>query len=347
MKKSTMTGYERTMAAISREPADRPPFDFWAEDATLNRLFAFLGHSDLDLFLDGCDVDIRGLDAVQPAPVYLGSGVYQNMWGERFVYQETPWGPMREDTYGALYYAQSFDELKEFPWPSNDVMDYGGLFERCKKIKEKKLAIRYGFADIWQRPSLVRGLENHLADMINNPGWVHFLSRVFTDFYLEEYRRAWEVSKGMIDIFTVISDVGTQRGPLISIGMFDEFIAPYIREIADMVHDLGAKIMYHSCGDVSAFIPSIIASGIDILNPVQPVSASMRPEALKKYPVCFHGGIDIQWLLPGGTPEQIKNEIRNYSEVFGRGYIACPAHLFQPATPPENIAAFYDAFRDW
>jgi len=332
------------MAAINRGNVDRPPFDFWAEDSTMNRLFEYLGHRDIVRFLDENDVDIRGLEAISPPPVSIGNGLYQNMWGERFVLKHTEWGDVREDTHGALSKARTFDDLRNFPWPSNDDIDFKGFYEKCCKVKDKELAIRYGFADVWQRPMLVRSMENHLADMAENPDWVHYLSRVFTDFYLEDYRRAWEESKGKIDIFTVYSDVGSQRGPLISLDMFNSFVAPYLKEIADEVHRFGAKLLYHTCGDISRFIPVVIDCGVDILDPIQPVCEAMRPGSLKKYPLCYHGGIDIQKLLPHGTPGQIKAEVVYYSEEFGTGYIACPAHLFQPDTPPENIVAFYKAF---
>jgi uroporphyrinogen decarboxylase len=144
----------------------------------------------------------------------------------------------------------------------------------------------------------------------------------------------------------VISDVGAQRGPLMSRTMFDEFIAPYLAEIAEVIHMLGAKIMFHSCGNIAAFIPSIIHCGVDILNPIQPVGREMSPAALAQYQdqLCFHGGIDVQWLLPKGTPHEVHRDVRRYANAFDRGYIACPAHLFQPDTPAENIVAFYQAF---
>jgi uroporphyrinogen decarboxylase len=358
-----MTGFERTMAALNGERTDRPPFDFWAEEPTLNRLFAYLGHHDLERFLDDMQIDIRAFNAGEPGNRQLGNGVHENMWGERFIYQETGWGGMREDIYGALYYAESMGELMAFPFPGNDVMDYSKLREQCLEAKEKKLAVRYGFADIWQRPGLVRGMENHLADMIMNPEWVHYLSRVFTDFYLEDYRRAWEVSGGNIDIFMVISDLGTQRGALISVQMFDAFIAPYLTEMAELIHGFGAKCIFHSCGNIASLIPSIIKCGVDILNPIQPAGTEMSPESLKNLKkskkfsgkfsksndkfskkICFHGGIDVQRLLPSGTPDEIKREAQRYAEVLGAGYILCPAHLFQPDTPPENIIALYKAF---
>jgi len=342
-----MTGFERITATLNGERTDRPPFDFWAEDPTLNRLFEYLGHNNLEQFLDDMKIDIRAFNAKQPELKSLGNGLFENMWGERFIYNETPWGKMREDTYGALYYAENLDEIADFKWPCNDVMDYDELFEQCREAREKKLAVRYGFADIWQRPALARGLENHFADMIINPGWVKHMSKIFTDFYLEDYRRAWEASKGNIDIFLVISDLGTQRGPIISLEMFNEFVAPYLTEMAELIHKFGAKIMFHSCGNIAQFIPAIIKCGVDILNPIQPTGVSeMTPESLKQFSdrICFHGGIDVQRLLPTGIPDEIKREAKYYAETFGTKYILCPAHLFQPDTPAENIIALYQAF---
>ena len=341
-----MTGYDRTMAALAGGRTDRPPFDFWAEEPTLNRLFEYLGHRDLKKFLDEMKIDIRSFDAAGPKPKPLGNGVFENMWGERFVYRETGWGPMREDTYGALHEADSLEQIKAFSWPDNDVLDYGRLGEQCREAKDKKLAVRYGFGDIWQRPALVRGLENQLADMVENPAWVHCLSKIFTDFYVEDYKRAWEASGGRIDIFLVVSDLGTQRGPLISVDMFEEFLAPYLSKIGEVIHGFGAKFMFHSCGDVAGFIPSMIKCGVDILNPIQPAGENMAPESLRRFSgrICFHGGIDVQQLMPSGTAGQIKAEARRYAEAFGTGYVLCPAHLFQPDTPPENIVALYRAF---
>ena len=341
-----MTSRERTLSAIAGIKTDRPPVDFFAEDAALNRLYAYLGHNDLEAFLDDMQVDIRSFRAIEPECKRLDAGIFENMWGERFKYNAGEWGDMRDDTYGALYKAETLEDIKAFPWPNNDVMDYSRLHGEIKIARSKGLAVRYGFADIWQRPALVRGMENHLADMVDEPDRVHYLSRIFTDFYLEDYRRAWEASGGEIDIFLIISDVGTQRGPLISTRMFDIFIAPYLTEMIELIHSFGAKAMYHSCGDISEFIPKIINCGADILHPIQPVGVNMTPEALKKYSgqICFHGGIDIQWLLPKGTANEIRTEIMRYSNLLSPGYITCPAHNIQPDTPAENMIAFYETW---
>jgi uroporphyrinogen decarboxylase len=341
-----VTGRERWLLAMERGPLDRPPFDYWAEDVTTAQLLKYLGYDDITQFLDEVDIDIRGVNAIEPPEKNIGNGIFQNHWGERYVYRDYPLGRQRDDMPGALSTAVSLDEIKNFPWPKNDDYDYSKLRCQCEDIRAKGYAVRYGSGDVFQRPTLVRGMENALIDLYENPEYIKFMSRLFTDFYLEEYRRAWEESGRNIDIFVIYSDVGSQHGPLISHDMFNEFVAPYLSEMADMIHRFGAKMLYHSCGDISSFIPEIIKLGVDILDPIQPVNEFMLPENLVRFKngICFHGGIDLQNFLVSATSEEIRLKTHHYYELLGPGYILGPTHFFQPDVPSENIAALYKTF---
>jgi len=341
-----MTPRERVLAALDHQPPDRTPRDFWAEECTWKRLFAHVGHEDKDRLLDELGVDVRHLETGAPSEQPIGGGVYQNFWGERYIYRQTPWGPMREDVRGALAEATTLADLEGFGWPSPDQIDRSLLPDQCRRWEQN--ALLYGFADIWQRPALVRGWEAMFLDLIERPDWVHFLCRTFTDFYREDYTRAAEATDGRIDLYLVISDLGSQAGPLISLPMFREFVAPYLKEMTDCIHGLGAKALFHSCGAIRLFIPDLIALGVDVLDPIQPVEPEMAPERLEADfggMLTFHGGIDMQHLLPHGSPQQVRDEARRYCETLGRsgGYILGPAHLFQPDVPPENIFAVYEA----
>jgi len=341
-----VTPRERVLAAVARRPPDRTPRDFWAEEPSWRRLMRHVGHEDRDRLLDDLGVDIRRLEPPGPPEREVGGGVFRNFWGEQYVYQQTPWGPMREDVRGALADAKSLADLERFEWPTPDAFDYSKLPDQCRRGGQH--ALLYGFADVWQRPALVRGWEGMFLDMAERPGWAHFLSRKFADFYREDYTRATEATGGRIDLYLLISDLGSQKGPLISPAMFREFVAPYLREMIDCIHGLGGKVLYHSCGRIARFIPDLIGLGVDVLDPVQPVGPEMQPERLKANfggRVCFHGGIDMQRLLPRGSPAEVASEARRYCETLGRGggYILAPAHLFQPDVPPENILAVYGA----
>jgi len=341
-----MTARERVLMALAHERPDRTPCDFWAEEPAWNRLLAHTGHANKEALLQDLPVDVRHLNAEVPAERAVAPGVFQNFWGERYRYEPTPWGPLRADVAGALRGARSRAELERFAWPTVDELDHRRLRDSTRQLDS--YALVYGFADVWERPALVRGWAEFMVDLAERPDWCHFLCRTFTDFYLEDYTRAAETTNGRIDLYLLISDLGTQRGPLLSPAMFREFVAPYLKEMIDHIHRLGARVMYHTCGAIHPFIPELIALGVDVLDPIQPAGPQMTPERLAADfggRLCFHGGIDMQRLLPFASPAEVRAAARHYADVLGRhgGYILSPAHLFQPDVPPENILAMYEA----
>ena len=257
----------------------------------------------------------------------------------------TPWGKDWEHIAGALADVSSLAEIEAFPWPSCDDVDYSGLAEQCDKYAG--YAIAYGNADIFERPALVRRWEDFLCDTSLNPDWVDFMMKKFLDFFVEDFTRCLEATRGRIDIFWALTDLGTQAGLLQSRKMFQRFIAPPIKTLAEQCHRNGVKFMFHSCGAVRELIPDLIELGVDILNPIQPAAAGMDPEGLKRdfgKRLCFHGGIDIQYLLPLESAEAVREEVQRRVQILGNGggYILAPSHNLQQDITTENIVAMYD-----
>ena len=102
-------------------------------------------------------------------------------------------------------------------------------------------------------------------------------------------------------------------------------------------------VYFHSCGAMSEFIPDLIEAGVDIINPVQVTAAGMEPEKLKrefgKDMVFWGGGCDTQHVLPHGTPEDVRRDVRSNSEIFMKdgGFVFNQVHNIQPGVPPKNI----------
>jgi uroporphyrinogen decarboxylase len=64
--------------------------------------------------------------------------------------------------------------------------------------------------------------------------------------------------------------------------------------------------------------------------------------------VVFHGGVDEQYVLPHGSVEEVRREVRRRIEAFapGGGYILAPAHNIQDDVPPENVTAMFETALD-
>lgn len=60
------------------------------------------------------------------------------------------------------------------------------------------------------------------------------------------------------------------------------------------------------------------------------------------------GGVDTQKSLPFDTPDQIRQEVRQRIEIFGRGgaFVFNTVHNVQAATPTANLVALYEAVRE-
>ncbi|MFZ4696004.1 MAG: uroporphyrinogen decarboxylase family protein, partial [Verrucomicrobiia bacterium] len=125
------------------------------------------------------------------------------------------------------------------------------------------------------------------------------------------------------------------------------YVAPRLRRLVDMAHAHGVKVMFHSCGAIIPLIDDIIAVGVDVLDPLQVTAQGMDPATIKTRfgdRLCLHGAIDTQYLLPHGSPDDVRQTVREMMDVLGRGggYILSPSHVLQTDVPTANILALYE-----
>ena len=193
----------------------------------------------------------------------------------------------------------------------------------------------------------MRGTEEFFMDLAYEPRKAEVLLDKVNELAIEFFRRCMDKVKGLVDGVYLGDDFGTQQGMAISPEMWRKYIKPRYKKLISIIKSNDLKYCHHSCGGVFPVIPDMIEIGVDVLNPVQPLAKGMEPEILgEKFgkDIAFYGGIDEQRTLPGGTAEDVKNEVLQRMKTLGRynGYIVAPSHAFQPDTPVENIIAVYE-----
>ncbi len=159
----------------------------------------------------------------------------------------------------------------------------------------------------------------------------------------------------MVDVVNICgTDFGTQSSSFCSVATFRELWLPYYQRINDWIHrNTGWRTFKHSCGAVSKFIPSLIESGFDILNPVQCSAAGMDPVELKRRYggalTFWGGGVDTQSTLPFGSPEDVRVQVLSRCEALspGGGFVFNAVHNVQAGTPAANIIAMINAVREF
>ena len=170
---------------------------------------------------------------------------------------------------------------------------------------------------------------------------------------VENLRLYLEAVGDYIDtIFISGTDYGTQRGELFNPDIFKQLHMPNYRTINDFVHNnCRAKVMFHSCGSNYNILKHMISAGVDIFNPVHTNTINMEPERLKKTYgdkiVFWGGGIETQTTLINGTPEEVRQQVRERISIFGAGggYVFAGIHNLQPGIPMDNLEAMIEAIR--
>lgn len=150
------------------------------------------------------------------------------------------------------------------------------------------------------------------------------------------------------------TDFGAQNNCFISPKAFRSLYKPYYKRVNDWIHENTPwKTFIHSCGAILPIIPDIIEAGFDILNPVQTSAANMDPTVLKarfgEQVTFWGGGVDTQHTLPFGTPEEVRAQVRERLDIFGKGggFVFNPIHNVQAKVPIENLLAMYETVKEY
>jgi uroporphyrinogen decarboxylase len=249
---------------------------------------------------------------------------------------------------GVFAETEDLAEVEAFSWPELTYIDFAETLKEIDKTVAAGQAVLSGsWSSFYHKACDFFGMENYFIKMHTNPAVVDAVTRHIVDFYLEINEKLFSIAGSKIDAFFFGNDFGSQLDLLISPAYFDRFVMPYFREFTEQAHHHGYNVVLHSCGAIDRVINRLIDAGVEVLHPIQAMAKDMDAESLvKKYKgkITFMGGVDTQRILPFGTPEDVRTEVRRLKNLFGPNFIVSPSHeSLLPNVSPVNIAAMAEA----
>ncbi len=373
---ASMTGRERVMAALRHEETDRVPIDFGGTNSTgiyftaYDRLKDFLGLEHETVIgrrmTRSVVIDESVLRRFEVDTRILGLGAFEGAGHQREIDEDSyadefgaVWRKSGDGPYlnvdGPFYGERgTLRDLESHVWPDpDDPGYYRGLRERARALREETdcaivLAVPTGIVHMAQ---WLRGYETWLLDLYKNRDFACRLVELITDWWVHVVENALAAAGDYIDVTSFGDDLGTQQSTLFDPRLYRELVKPHhARMFATLKGRCDAKALLHSCGAVSALFDDFIEIGVDAVNPVQVRAKGMEPERLKAdygERLSFWGAIDTQRVLPFGTPDEVRAEVRRVSDILGHGggYVLNSVHNLQADVSPQNIAAMFDEAR--
>ena len=258
------------------------------------------------------------------------------------------------------------DNCEEFTILSKEAVRYfAAEADRLSRLTDKALFAGFcfsSFGDIalvpapWlKRPRGIRDIEEWYVSTLTRRDYIWKVFERQAEVALANLSLLQAALSDRVHVTLVTgTDFGAQTTSFISPQSYRDLYQPFHRAVNDWVHrHTRWKTFIHSCGSVLELIPEFIASGFDILNPVQTAAAGMDPRRLKERfgerLVFWGGGVDTQRTLPFGTPAQVREQVHERLETFARGggFVFAAVHNIQAGIPVENLLALFQAVRDY
>jgi len=250
------------------------------------------------------------------------------------------------------------DAIDDLDWPDPaDPRRWAGLREKAEALHARgyPVVMRGLCAGILEMACRVRPMDRFMMDLAMDEAAATRLLRKIADLKAAFWEAALDDLGDVVDVVAEADDYGTQESMLISPDMYRRILKPMQAELFALIRARlrDGFIFFHSCGNIRELIPDFIEIGVDILNPVHIAATGMAPAALKRdfgRDICFWGGgVETQHILPFGTPDEVREDVRRNVEALapGGGFVFNTVHNIQPDVPPENIMAMWEALQEF
>ncbi len=335
-----LTSEERVMRVLHRQEPDRVPHFEWLIDRRVR-----------EALCPGCkdsnDFAVRmGHDAVLADVKYqkerVGTNRWRSEWG--FITQDTP----EEHGIEVESPIQTMADFERYVPPDPLLPQRYETIEKLVDEFAGKMAVIVHLNDVFSLPRYLMGMENLLMSIVTQPELVKALVALSVDMNLKMARAV--AARGVKIVYTG-DDYAYTQGPLMSPRHFREIFYPGLKQVIGGFKELGLMVIKHTDGNLWPIIDMIIDSGIDCLDPIDPLAGMDLAEVKARYGhrIALKGNVDCAHLLTFGTPEEVveatKEALRKGAP--GGGFILSSSNSIHSSVKPENYMAMMDTLKKY
>ena len=335
-----MTGEERILRVLDRKEPDRVPHFEWAIDRKVRAALA-PGCTSLSDFADR-----MGLDAVLAEPDWTrepaGPGRWRTEWG--YTVQES------QEEHGVEVESpiRTMADFERYVPPDPHAPGRYASVERTLREFAGRKAVIVHLNDVFSLPRYLLGYENLLMAIASDPALVTALVELSVNVNLAI---AEEVARRGVKVVYTGDDYAGDTGPLMSPAHFRALFAPGLRRVVQGFKSLGLLVIKHTDGMIWPLMDMIVESGIDCLDPIDPVAGMDLADVKAKLGtrIALKGNVDCAHLLTLGTPEQVAAATREALRIGapGGGFILSSSNSIHSSVKPENYRAMLNTLHEY
>ena len=262
-----------------------------------------------------------------------GSVRFKDVWGTVQIVNE-------ECSHIAETPIRDHGSIRSYRFPDVDTFDF---YNVQLWIDDGEFAVVAQLDTGFFKISQLAGFENYMFYINENKSEMHGLMEKFLEF---EIRMADRLIDLGVDVIWLGNDFCYNAGPFISPELFQEFDFDYTKKLVAHVRGKGIPVIMHCCGNIKTVIRRMIDTGVNAIHSLQPSAGNDIYEYKKEYgrDVCLIGNIDINELMPHGSPYDVDNQVRIMVEKLfydRKGWVLSTTNLLSIDTPVKNAITMH------
>lgn len=239
-----------------------------------------------------------------------------------------------------------WERLKPFfnpDTPGRFPLNWDEVVESYKE-RDYPLGISVGSLYGWLRNLM--GVKNISIAFYKDPDWMAEMMDTLTELWIKIIRRALRSVR--VDFSSWWEDMCYNRGPLLSVRHFKEFMVPRYKKVTDVLKEYGVKINILDCdGDITQLVTGWLEAGINCMFPIEARHTDiykLREEFGHR--VLLMGGVNKLALIAGR--KAIDRELKRLTPLLKEGgYIPMVDHRCPPEVSYETYRYYLKKKREW
>ena len=149
-------------------------------------------------------------------------------------------------------------------------------------------------------------------------------------------------AKAQVEAGADIIGLGDAATSLIGPALYEEFVLPYQQKMIQAIHEAGAKVKLHICGNINPVMHLVAQTGADIVDCDFMVDMDRAADILPKG-CCICGNFNPVEVLYEGTPEMVRQATKTCMALSDKNNnFVAPGCEIPKDTPVENVLAIHE-----
>lgn len=257
-------------------------------------------------------------------------------------------GCPRPAAHGAAIVAdeRAYEEVRPFLY-TDDIIE--NLLKSALEVRERhergEVIVRLWLDGFFWFPRTLLGIEGHLYAFYDQPGLMRRMNDDLAEFNLRVVEELFPVLTP--DMVGFAEDMSYNHGPMLSRGLFREFLTPCYQRVIPQIRKHGVKVLVDSDGDITPMIPWMTEAGIEGVYPLERQAGVNVAGIRREYPkFLMMGGYDK--MVMSRREADMRAEFERLLPVMkSGGYVPSVDHQTPPEVSLENYRIYLRLFREY